>query len=1282
MLRYVPEFILEKYRRNVFQGSEPAYVIQADIVDFTPLCEEFRKAGKKGAEALSVYLREALSCPIRVVTSHGGFVSHFGGDSVYAVFPGHRVGVVKHVCEEIIGHYSNNGSIQTCLGTYPVQVRLTVSSGELEWRIFPGQVQSEYVFFGAPIRELLNLAGRQQALSLSNQVSTEFERVLPERFAITCDPGQSSDDAVEAFINRRFKGMIPENEIREGVYCFVDLSEVDLFRLDGVIDAIHVRLEEYGGFLNKLDSGDKGLIALILFGLPKALGHSLDRACRFALEIVSEIPELRIGMTCGSVYSGIVGCDDAAEYTVLGLSVNLAARLMQTARAGQILTDSFMAIDLGDRYCFKPGESLVLKGFAAQVRSHLLTERLAVVPHRYHGKLEGRASELGLISGFLLEPGRGILYVSGEPGIGKSRLIYAALAAEPGSFFLFCDPASHLYLEPVRQFLRQLFELDLLNTHERNQMLFRQKWQELAGSDLELQRLESILGALLDFEWQDSVWSLIPPKQRPEQQHKAFVSLVALLAGRRDVLIHLDDPQWLDPVSLDFFRSLGQLDKGRVKILAACRYNPDGSCVDLGIDRWKTSRLELTGLPGEATEKIIKDFLASETIPAASLDWMIRKSGGNPFFLEQVLGYLKENHCFDPEMNLVGNLDQISSFSISDIIGSRIDSLTQKVRETLLHASVLGLEFNTRILSEMLSRNLETDLGEGKLARIWRDLDELRYFFTHVLIRETAYNRMLSDKLKKLHLLAAEAMERLGEQSGMEVVAYHYECAGILDRARMYYLKAGLQYTRVFTFASADECLSKALAISQTLYGECSEQVAEILAGYEELCFNRGELTSSREACERVLDILSSTVGIVNDRFVIALMRLFKVSAELGDASRMPEILERAHSICLELYGDKDNDLSNSVLYNKGMYHFHRAEYQQALEILEQVVQTDARLDLSQTPIGVRHLSDQGVCVANMGDINTAEEIWTQAHASFVKLLGTDHPDATTVLMNLGIIARIKGNLSKALENHSQCMKAYERVYGKDHPDTVDAISHYANDLYFLSRFDECIPLLEQVVGIDRELNRLPRLASNLNDLGNMLIDSGNIQKGIDCYLESVSIKEQIWGPEHPSIALTYENIGETYYGEKDYESALIYYEKNMRIRKKTYETGHYSIGKSEFLIASALEKLFRYEEAEAHFRGSIRIYEESVGEDSVLIIPALINYGSFLTGRERYPEARSMMERAFDLVKATDAPLENEHYREVLKDLPELCTKCGDHDQAAVYQLLLTQTPESGFPT
>jgi class 3 adenylate cyclase len=445
MLRYIPQFILRQAASGASQGSLDAFALLFDIADFTRIGTSLQALGKQGAEDLSAMLDDLFAEPIQFIESYGGFVSLFAGDAFCAIFPNAESTAVASAVNAIRGWLAAHNSYPTSAGTFELKVRLTVTRGELRWRIFANPFQHEYAFFGEPMRELAALSELKLDHIFSEQAANaigldRFHRVEGGWSLADIDfsPPPAPGDippavaARERFQNPRFAASTPQPEIRSAAFCFARLEgiapsarETAIADLEQLADACH-------GLVNKLDATDKGLLAIILFGLPLTEGRTLHQICKFSLAALARQPLLALGISCGEVIAGYTGAGQAREYTAMGHPVNLAARLMGKARPGEILTDAGFWQEFHQSYSFTYLGLLNLKGIDQPLRYYSLSHQTPATVARQENAFTGREAELASLRQMLATaPDSGsnpVIYVCGEPGIGKSRLVREALA--------------------------------------------------------------------------------------------------------------------------------------------------------------------------------------------------------------------------------------------------------------------------------------------------------------------------------------------------------------------------------------------------------------------------------------------------------------------------------------------------------------------------------------------------------------------------------------------------------------------------------------------------------------------------------------------------------------------------------------------------------------------------------------------------------------------------------------------------------------------------------------
>jgi tetratricopeptide (TPR) repeat protein/class 3 adenylate cyclase len=1253
LIRYIPPFILNHYEHETRSGSFPGYVLFFDVADFTGISAEFRKHGKRGAEEMIHFMDQVFGIPIGEIERNGGFVNVFAGDAFCAIFPdGYPENFIAAV-NRIRLKFRENPIYSSDFGDFDLSVKMTVAHGDISWRIFRNEHQCEYIFYGEVMQEMAVLAGYKEQLIFSpsavQQLGSEKFRALDHGFDLQVTDDQAADFTLEysyqpdtpaRFIHPRFAAETPANEIRDAAFCFADFSRIEESQREAAVAIFHEVLDAYGGLLNKLDATDKGLVGLILFGMPKSKGRTLESISRFALKVISRLPQLSLGIACGPVFAGRTGSSRVNEYTALGDAVNLAARLMGRAQPGEILVDDFLYRELRSRFEFSDHGEITLKGFSQPVNVHQLEKSRQREELSFSSEFVGREEEISLLKGFIESPDNCIVYVSGEAGVGKSRLIDATLnyfsSESMQKYFIFCDPVTRKPLEPIKQIIHSYFQFDPLQSMEQNRERFRTVWAELAGDDPELIRIESIVASLLDLTWEHSVWSYLPAEEKPKQLKQAFATFINALAQRLPLLIHFDDPQWCDNSSREFLQQLGTEQIQRVNIIAACRYLADGSTVDLELPGFNCEKMNLGSLSESGSELMISQLLGIEQVPQATLDIITTRAEHNPLFIEQLIAYLQENDLIDPDGVITGDTGFLSTFGIADIIGGRLDQLTEKVRECLFSASVLGLEFNTRVLSRMLNHKIDTDLTAGKSSRVWRDLDELNYIFTHILIKDIAYQRMVSTQLKELHRLAAVALQQVypdNLEQHAEEIGSNYEKAGSMVEAASFLTEAGLHYKQQYILDRAEAMMIRALTIREEFLGPDHPDVAESLSNVANLYFVQADYARAEPLCKRSLTIREEVLGSDHPDVAESLHNLAELYLKQGKYDKGESLSKRSLAIREEVLGpdhlDVGTSLSTLAALNASLGDYARAEtlYVRSLSIYEKALGPDH-------PEVASVLNNLAVHYLSQGKYAMAEQHLERSLAIREKARGAEHPDVALSLNNLAELYLVQGNYSRIESLSRRSLSIWEKKLGPDHPDVALALNSLAHLFVLQGNYDKAEPLLERTLTVrEKALGPdHPRVALTLNDLGGVYLYRGEYSRAEPPYDRALAIREKVLSQDHPRVAESLINRALLYFVQGDYARAEPLYLRALEILEKILGPDHFRVGHCLKLLAQLYSRQGDYARAEPLYERSLSIGEEALGPDHPDVAVILNRLATLHIRQGNYARAEPLLERTLTI--------------------------------------------------
>ena len=634
-------------------------------------------------------------------------------------------------------------------------------------------------------------------------------------------------------------------EFRTVVSVFLSFEAVNTHEeLDLFAATVLNQVDDFGGYFKEVDYGDKGSLMVIFFGAPVSYENITVRALEFALTVQSELLQLRekeqtnfrfrLGMTVGTAFTGIVGGKERAQYACVGNRVNLAARIMGSADWMNILVDD----ELGaiNHFRFELKGNTTYKGIADPVPTFaLLGRRQSLGKPNYANQLMGREKETKALVKFAQPIFKGemagIAYVLGEAGIGKSRLTYEVRRQlnEQRSINWLLGSADQILRKPFNPFVyllqrmfRQSPDLGASQNHRRFQFRLsqiRQGLKKLSGGRAEsilqeLNRTESVLAAQLGIIVPHSLWTQLDAQGRYHNTISAFVNLLRAEASLAPTVLELEDIHWMDNDSRAVIRQLirGSEDLPLL-IIATSRADDDGNYPHLKVDKdkkvdWLTTlQIEIGPLSESAVKRMAETTLGGP-IAKDAMATLLRTTNSNPFYLEQVLEYFRENELLVENDKGVLTLSDESiklSTSISSILTARIDRLSDMVRETVKAAAVIGREFDLPVLTEVLREEtgletreevmtlLKEQIDIAERGQIWSAMSELRYIFRHSLLREAVYSMQLTTRLQQLHNQIATVIERLyGDALEERFVdlAFHYEHAGNKEKTIEYLGKA------------------------------------------------------------------------------------------------------------------------------------------------------------------------------------------------------------------------------------------------------------------------------------------------------------------------------------------------------------------------------------------------------------------------------------------------------------------------------------------------------------
>jgi class 3 adenylate cyclase/predicted ATPase len=664
--------------------------------------------------------------------------------------------------------------------------------------------------------------------------------------------------------------------------------------LDPVLERMMEAVHRYEGTVNQV-MGD-GIMAL--FGAPLAHEDHAVRACyaalrmqdtvkRYAEEVhrTQGIPlQIRVGLNSGDVVVRSIGSDLHMDYTAVGQTTHLAARMEQAAIPGSILI-SPETLRLAEGYVVvKSLGPMPIRGLPAPVEvfevvgAATVRSRLQAAAARGLTRFVGRDAEINQLRQALerAKTGHGqLVAVVGEPGVGKSRLFWEFTHSHRTQGWLIVESSSVSYGKataflPLVDLLRTYFQIEARDEA-------RKIREKVMGKLLSLDRtLEPSLPALLwllDIPVEDPQWQRLDPPQRRQQTLDGIKRLLLRESQVQPLLVLFEDLHWIDEETQALLDSLVE-SLPTARLLLLVNYRPEYQHAWGGKTYY--GQLRIDPLPPESVDELLKALVGSDAELAPLKRLLVERTEGNPFFLEESIRALVETKALVGERGAYHLAKTAQTLQIpataQAILAARIDRLSPENKRLLQAASVIGKDVPfalLRAVAEGPAEELRSGLSHLQAAEFLyeaRLFPDLEYTFKHALTQEVAYNTVLLERRRILHERAAEAIEahfaeRLPEH--YNELAHHYSRSGNAARAADYLQRAGQQAVERSAYAEAIRQLSTAVALLETLPNtpERSRQelVVQMTLGPALMATKGGGApeverlyTRARELCERV----------------------------------------------------------------------------------------------------------------------------------------------------------------------------------------------------------------------------------------------------------------------------------------------------------------------------------------------------------------------------------------------------------------------------------------------
>jgi len=951
--------------------------------------------------------------------------------------------------------------------------------------------------------------------------------------------------------------------------------------LDPVLERMMEAVHHYEGTVNQV-MGD-GIMAL--FGAPIAHEEHAVRACYAALRMQESVNryaeearrahgvtvQIRVGLNSGEVVVRAIGSDLHMDYTAVGQTTHLAARMEQLARPGTtLLTADTLRFSEG-YFEVRPLGPVPVKGLEAPIDVYELVaasprrSRLHAADARGLTRFIGRDREVDQMREGLARAAAGhgqVVAIVGEPGVGKSRLVWEVIHSHRVHGWLVLQAGSVSYGKatsyvPVIDLLRSYFAIE---AREGSRAIHEKLTGKLLTLDRALEASLPALLSLLDVPTDDRQWPTLDPPQRRRRTLDAVKRLFLRESQVQPLLVVFEDLHWIDSETQALLDGLVEsLPSARLLLLVNYRpeyQHPWGS-------RTYYTQLRLDPLPPECAEELLGALLGPDPGLEPLKRVLIARTEGNPFFLEEGVRALIDTGSLAGERGayrLARPLPAIQvPATVEAVVAARIDRLAPEDKAILQTASVIGKDVPFLLLRAIAAQPEEAlhaaigRLQAGEFLYEAGIFPDVEYTFKHALTHDVAYGSLLQDTRRTLHRQIVETIERLypdrlAEHS--ERLAHHAFRGEQWGKAVTYLRQAGV---KAFARSASREAVTYL------------EQALAALA----------HLPETRETLGQAIDVR---------------LELRNALFPLGELGRIEGYLREAEAVARSL--DDQRRLGWVSAYISG-HHLHTGGHVTEVRTFAQRVEAIAER-LGDVPLQVAARYYLAAASHLSGDYRATEHVCRTLMESLHGEQTWKRFDLATfpAVYSRALLACTLAERGEFDEGGAHGHKAIQIAEALDHPfSTIGACLYLGYVKSVRGELNQATRLLERAVAQSREWSITSHTPVAMASLGHMYALSGRMGEGVSLLQQALAAHESGGVGHGHSVSLV--QMGEAYLLADQIEDARASADRAVMLARTRGERGNQA-----YALRLVGEIASRYdppsvEQAEGHYRQAMALAEE-----------------------------------------------------------------------------------------
>jgi class 3 adenylate cyclase/tetratricopeptide (TPR) repeat protein len=926
-----------------------------------------------------------------------------------------------------------------------------------------------------------------------------------------------------------------EGERKQVTVLFADLrGSTELIRdldpeqaraiLDPALHAMMAAVHRYEGTVNQV-LGD-GIMAL--FGAPLAHEDHAARACyatlamqdalrRYADEVrrTHGLPvQMRVGLNSGEVVVRAIGNDLHMDYSAVGLTTVLAARMEQLATPGSSLLTAATLRLVEGLVQVSPLGPVPVKGVDEPVEvfelvgASAIRRRLQAAVARGLSRFVGRQPELAALHQALEQAAAGqgqVVALLGEAGVGKSRLVYEVVHSHRTQGWRVLESASVSYGKatpyfPVLDLLKRYVQVE---DRDDTRTLRARVTGQVLTLDAALQETIPALLALLEALPEDSPFRTLDPPQRRRRTLDGLKRVLLRESQVQPLLLVFEDLHWIDTETQALLDGLVE-SLPTARLLLLVNYRPEYQH-GWGSKTYYT-QLRLDPLPPASANELLQALLGDDPSLASLKQLLIARTEGNPFFLEESVRTLVETGVLVGTPGAYRLAQAVQSIqvpaTVQAVLAARIDRLPPEEKRLLQTAAVIGMEVPLALLqaiAEAPEEALHRGLAHLQAAEFLYETSlfpERVHTFKHALTHEVAYRSLLQERRRALHARIVEALETLaGERLADQVerLADHAVRGEVWDKALLYCRQAGAKAMERSASREAVGCYEQALAALAHLpeHGALHEQAIDLRCALGSACMVLGQLEHALhdlQEAETLAEALDDPRRL--GRVSLYLAQYF---VAVGQYDHAIASSQRALALAAASGESGTQIVANDYL---GMAYFLQGEYRQAMDACRRAMALlegeprDERCGQSVLP-AVHSRTYLSFCLAEVGafakGIAVGEECLHIAET-------VQHPvSLVQAYRGVGQPYLRQGNLHQALPVLERSVGLCEEA---DLPFHFSLLALSLGAAYVLcGRVDEAVRLLERALEQATSSSTLPIRNGQLFTLGEAHLHAGRLEE-------------------------------------------------------------------------------------------------------------------------------------------------------------------------------------------